>query len=316
MSLRIVFAGTPAFAVPALDALAGAHDVVGVLTQPDRRAGRGLALTGSAVRQRALELRLPLHQPATLAASTQDGAGARAQLAAWAPDLMVVVAYGLLLPPDLLRLPLRGCINIHASLLPRWRGAAPIQRALLAGDPLTGITTMQMAEGLDTGDVLRSLPLPIAPDATSLSLHDQLAALGAVAILATIEDLEAGRLKREPQDTALATYAAKLDKAEGQVDWGAAAELVDRRIRAYTPWPAATTTFGGDGVKLLRSCVLGSDGSEAPAGTLLGLDGDWLRVACGSGAVGIGELQRAGRRRVAARDFANAELRDGARRFG
>jgi methionyl-tRNA formyltransferase len=313
MSLRIVFAGTPGFAVPALDALADAHPVVGVLTQPDRPAGRGLALACSAVKQRALQLGLPVAQPDTLAAASPAGAAARAQLAAWAPDVMVVVAYGLILPRDLLALPRHGCLNIHASLLPRWRGAAPIQRALLAGDERTGVTIMQMAEGLDTGDVLRTAELPIPPTATAAELHDTLAALGATAVLATLSDLEAGRLRPQPQDAAAATYAAKLGKAEGAVDWQADAALVDRRIRAYAPWPAATTLLAGEPVKLLRSRLLEAQGRADEPGTILGLDGEWLRVACGSGVVGIGELQRAGRRRVPARDFANASA---ARRFG
>jgi methionyl-tRNA formyltransferase len=312
MSLRIVFAGTPAFAVPALDALATAHTLAGVLTQPDRPAGRGLGLTPGAVKQRALQLRLPVAQPATLAAASPDGVAARAQLAAWAPEVMVVVAYGLILPRDILALPRHGCLNIHASLLPRWRGAAPIQRALLAGDERTGVSIMQMAAGLDTGDVLRTTEVPIGPGTTAAELHEELAALGAAAVVATLEDLLAGRLRPRPQDSASATYAAKLDKDEGRVDWQAPAALVDRRIRAYAPWPAATARLDGEPVKLLRSRLCAAEGSEAAPGTILGLEGEWLRVACGRGVVGIGELQRAGRRRVSARDFANAQ---GARRF-
>lgn len=271
------------------------------------------------MKQRALALGLPVAQPRTLRAGTPDGDDARARLRAWQPEVMVVVAYGLLLPPDVLRLPMHGCLNIHASLLPRWRGAAPIQRALLAGDERTGVSIMQMAEGLDTGDVLREVPVPIDDTTTTTGLHDTLATLGAAAILATLEDLAAGRLQPRAQDAAGVTYAAKLDKAEGRVDWQADAALVDRRIRAYTPWPGATAQYEGDAVKLLRSRLLDADATPAPPGTLLGLDGDWLRVACGRGVVGIGELQRAGRKRVSARDFANAELRgaggDPPRRF-
>jgi methionyl-tRNA formyltransferase len=319
MTLRIVFAGTPAFAVPALVALAAKHHIVGVLTQPDRPAGRGLTLAASAVKQHALQLGVPVAQPASLALATDAGREARAQLAAWAPDVMVVVAYGLILPRDVLDLPRYGCLNIHASLLPRWRGAAPIQRALLAGDADTGITIMQMAAGLDTGDMLRTATLPIGPTATTAELHDQLAVLGASLIVATLDDVVAGRLQPRAQEAAAATYAAKLDKEEGRVDWRSPAPLVDRRIRAYAPWPAATTSYSGDGVKLLRSCVLEEAGTRAAPGTLLGLEGEWLRVACGAGVVGVAELQRAGKRRVSARDFANAELRgsdaDGARRF-
>jgi methionyl-tRNA formyltransferase len=313
MTLRIVFAGTPAFAVPSLDALVAAHDIAGVLTQPDRPSGRGLDLTASPVKQRALQLGLPVAQPANLRADTDAGARARELLVEWAPDVMVVVAYGLILPRDVLALPRHGCLNIHASLLPRWRGAAPIQRALLAGDSSTGVTIMQMAEGLDTGDMLRSVELPIGPEATTAQLHDQLAALGAAAIVATLEDVAAGGLQPVAQDPSLATYAAKLDKAEGRVDWSAPAEVIDRRIRAYAPWPAATTALDGAPVKLLGSRLLQAEGQVGEPGAILGLEGDWLKVACGRGVVGISELQRAGKRRVAARDFVNAAS---GRRFG
>ena len=278
-----------------------------MLTQPDRPAGRGLALTASDVKQRALALGLPVAQPATLRAGTPDGDAARAQVRAWQPEVMVVVAYGLLLPPDVLRLPVHGCLNIHGSLLPRWRGAAPIQRALLAGDATTGVAIMQMAEGLDTGDVLREAEVPIGSTTTTAELHDTLAALGARLIVETLADLGTDRWQPRPQDPAGVTYAAKLEKSEGRVDWNADAALVDRRIRAFTPWPGATAQYEGDPVKLLRSRVLEADGVAAPPGTLLGLEGEWLRVACGRGVVGIAELQRAGRKRVSARDFANAE---------
>lgn len=288
-----------------------------MLTQPDRPAGRGLALAASDVKRCATALGIPVAQPQTLRAGTPDGDAARDTLRAWRPDAMVVVAYGLLLPPDVLRLPTHGCLNIHASLLPRWRGAAPIQRALLAGDSETGVAIMQMAQGLDTGDVLREARVPIGPEATTSELHDALAVLGARLIVETLEDVSTGRATPRPQDPAGVTYAAKLDKAEGRVDWTADAAIVDRRIRAYAPWPAATAQYDGEPVKLLRSRLLEADGSAAPPGALLGLQGEWLRVACGRGVVGIGELQRAGRKRISARDFANAELRggDAARRF-
>jgi methionyl-tRNA formyltransferase len=289
--------------------VAASHSIPGVLTQPDRPAGRGLSLTASPVKQRALALGLPVAQPATLKAGTPDGIAARAQLQAWQPDVLVVVAYGLLLPRDLLALPPRGCLNIHASLLPRWRGAAPIQRAILAGDARTGVSIMQMAEGLDTGDVLRTAAVQIGPTTTASELHDELALLGAREIAAVLAALEAGAPRAVPQDEAGVTYAAKLDKSEAVVDWRAPAAVVDRRIRGYAPWPGATARWRGDSVKLLRSRLLATPAGGAAPGTVLGLEGDWLAVACGSGVVGVGELQRAGRRRVPARDFANAELR-------
>lgn len=280
-----------------------------MLTQPDRPAGRGLTLTPSPVKQKALELGLPVVQPATLKAGTPDGEATRARLREWAPDVMVVVAYGLILPRDVLELPRYGCLNIHASLLPRWRGAAPIQRAILAGDAESGVTIMQMAEGLDTGDILLAEALPIGPVTTAGELHDALAPLGARLVAEVLRQLPAGTLRPVPQDESRVTYAAKLDKAEAVVSWSAPAVEVDRRIRGYSPWPGATARWQGEPVKLYRSRLLDVAANGAAPGTVLGLHGDWLAVACGEGVVGLGELQRAGRRRVAARDFANAELR-------
>ena len=317
MSLRIVFAGTPGFAVPALAAVHARHRVTGVLTQPDRPAGRGLALSPSAVKVAATELGLPLLQPATLKAGTADGDAARAQLRDWQPDVAVVVAYGLLLPPDVLAVPVHGCLNIHASLLPRWRGAAPIQRAVLAGDAESGVSIMQMAEGLDTGDVVLAAALPIGASQTSGELHDALAALGARLIVEALDHLAAGALGGRAQDPAAVTYAAKLDKAEAAIDWRLDAVEIDRRIRGYAPWPGATTRWRDEPVRLFRSRLLEQSGRAGDPGAILGVDGDWLRVAAAAGVVGVGELQRAGRKRVTARDFANAELRgDAPARFG
>jgi methionyl-tRNA formyltransferase len=308
MSLRVVFAGTPEFAVPPLRALHSEHEVVGVLTQPDRPAGRGRAVTASAVKQAALELQLPVSQPSKLAGDPPALAAVLAQLSAWRPDVMVVVAYGLILPRDVLVLPRFGCLNIHASLLPRWRGAAPIQRAILAGDAETGVCIMQMDEGLDTGAVLTRACIPIGAEATSASLHDELADLGARQLLAALAGLEAGTLTAAPQPAQGVTYAHKLSKAEGSIDWTRSAAEIDRQVRAFNPWPVAQAQFDGEVVKLLRS-RLGAQSTAPtgePPGTLLGLSGDALEVVCGAGVLQVLELQRAGRKPVAARDFHNS----------
>jgi methionyl-tRNA formyltransferase len=313
MSLRVVFAGTPAFAATALQAVAAHHRVVGVLTQPDRPAGRGRALQASPVKVEALARGLPVAQPTGLRGDAPEASAALEQLAAWRPDVMVVVAYGLILPPAVLSLPRLGCLNIHASLLPRWRGAAPIQRAILAGDAQTGVTIMQMDAGLDTGPMLLARALPIGPSVVAGELHDALAALGAQLIVEALAGLAAGRLAPQPQPQDGVTYAAKLAKAEGLIDWQASVAHIDRQIRAFNPWPAAQATFRGETVKLLRSRVI--TGRTAPAGvaagTVLGLRDGTLEVACRDGVLGLTELQRAGRRAVAAQDFANADLRDG-----
>jgi methionyl-tRNA formyltransferase len=308
---RIAFAGTPHFALPALRALlASRHEVVGVLTQPDRPAGRGRELRASPVKLLANERGLPVAQPATL--KTEEG---RAELAGWAPDLLVVVAYGLLLPKAALQIPKRGCLNIHGSLLPRWRGAAPIHRALLAGDTQTGVTIMQLDEGLDTGPVLLERARAIGKHETAGDLHDALAELGAQALVEAIEGLEAGSLAPRPQPAHGATYAAKIEKAEARIDWGRSAVELDRMIRAFNPWPVAETLFEGELLRIWRARVAEGLRAGAAPGTLLGLEQDALRVACGAGVLAITELQRAGKRPVSARDFANALRLDG-RRFG
>src|SRR6185436_4782860 len=250
-SLRIAFAGTPQFALPALRALlASHHRVVGVLTQPDRPAGRGLELRASPVKLLAQDAGVPLAQPARLKSDEE-----RAALVAWAPDLLVVVAYGLILPAPVLALPRLGCLNIHGSLLPRWRGAAPIQRALLAGDAETGVTIMQLDAGLDTGPTLLDRRRPIGAHETAGDLHDALAELGASALLEAIDGMLAGSVVARAQPTEGASYAPKIEKSEALVDWGASATQLDRRIRAFNPWPVAETRFAGDSLKLLRASV-------------------------------------------------------------
>jgi methionyl-tRNA formyltransferase len=233
----------------------------------------------------------------------------------WSPDLLVVVAYGLILPLSVLTLPRMGCLNIHGSLLPRWRGAAPIHRAILAGDTETGVTIMQLDEGLDTGPVLLERRHPIGVHDTSGDLHDVLAELGAAALLTAIDGLAAGKLVPRPQPSTGVTYAAKIDKSEAPLDWSADAASLDRKVRAFNPWPIAETGFAGETLRLLRATVAEASGSHGTPGTLLGVADDGLRVACGSGVLAVRELQRAGKRPVSARDFANAVRLDGIR-FG
>jgi methionyl-tRNA formyltransferase len=310
-SLRIAFAGTPLFALPALRGLlSSSHRVVGVLTQPDRPAGRGRELRASPVKLLALDAGLPLAQPATL--KTPES---RVDLAAWTPDLLVVVAYGLILPAPVLALPRLGCLNIHGSLLPRWRGAAPIQRAILAGDSETGVTIMQLDAGLDTGPILLERRRPIGTQDTAGDLHDALAELGAAALIEAIDGLAAGVVKAREQPAAGASYAPKIEKSEAHIDWSASAVQLDRQIRAFNPWPVAETRFGGESLRLLRSRVVDPSQRDAAPGTLLGLAEDGLRVACGEGVLAVRELQRSGKRPVSARDFANAVRLDGIR-FG
>ena len=302
MSLRIAFAGTPQFALPALRALLSSqHQVVGVLTQPDRPAGRGRELRASPIKLLAAEHHLPVAQPETL--KTAEG---RAALHGWSPDLLVVVAYGLILPPAVLLMPRMGCLNIHGSVLPRWRGAAPIQRAVLAGDAETGVTIMQLDEGLDTGPVLLERRRPIGLHDTAGDLHDALAELGAAALLEAIEGLSTGQLLPRAQSAEGVTYAAKIDKSEARIDWTGSAVQLDRQIRAFNPWPVAETRLAGESLRLLCARVAEPRAREAAPGTVLGLAEDGLRVACGEGVLAVGELQRAGKRPVSARDFANA----------
>jgi methionyl-tRNA formyltransferase len=309
--LRIAFAGTPQFALPALRALlASSHEVVGVLTQPDRPAGRGRELRASPVKLLATETRLPIAQPATL--KTPEG---RAALVTWAPDLLVVVAYGLILPQTVLDLPRLGCVNIHGSLLPRWRGAAPIHRAILAGDAETGVTIMRLDAGLDTGPMLLSRPRAIGTHDTSGDLHAALAELGAAALIEAIDALAAGSLTGTPQPSAGVTYAAKIEKSEARIDWTASALDIDRRVRAFNPWPIAETKFAGEQLRILRAALTEPLRADAAPGTVLGVAEDGLRVACGDGVLAVRELQRAGKRPVSAHDFANTVRLTGLR-FG
>jgi len=310
-SLRIAFAGTPQFALPALQALLKSrHQVVGVLTQPDRPAGRGQQMRASPVKLLALDAQLPLAQPPTL--KTPES---RAELAHWAADVLVVVAYGLILPPPVLALPRLGCVNIHGSLLPRWRGAAPIQRAILAGDAETGVTIMQLDAGLDTGPMLLERARPIGSQDTAGDLHDALAELGAAALLEALDGLAAGTLKPRAQPAEGVSYAPKIEKSESPLDWSVSAIHLDRKIRAFNPWPVAETRFAGESLRVLRARIAEPAGAHDAPGTLLGIAEDGLRVACGEGVLAVRELQRAGKRPVSARDFANA-VRLAGLRFG
>ncbi len=309
--LRIAFAGTPQFALPALRALLkSAHRVVGVLTQPDRPAGRGQQMRASPVKLLALDAQLPLAQPATL--KTVES---RAELALWAPDVLVVVAYGLILPPPVLALPRLGCVNIHGSLLPRWRGAAPIQRAILAGDAETGVTIMQLDAGLDTGPMLLERVRPIGSQDTAGDVHDALSELGAAALIEALDGLAAGTLKARAQPAEGVSYAPKIEKSEAPLDWSESAIRLDRQIRAFNPWPVAETRLAGESLRVLQARIAEPAGTHEAPGTLLGLADDGLRVACGEGVLAVRELQRAGKRPVSARDFANAVRLTGLR-FG
>jgi methionyl-tRNA formyltransferase len=296
--MRLVFAGTPVFAQVALRALLQAgHEIALVMTQPDRPAGRGLQIRPSPVKALALDLPLPLAQPSTLRSE-----GTRALLAATNARALVVAAYGLLLPPHLLELFPLGCINIHASLLPRWRGAAPIQRALLAGDSQTGISIMRMDAGLDTGPLLLTRSTQISARETAQSLHDRLAAIGAECIVEALEGLGAGRLEPRAQPLEGVTYARKVDKREAELDWCRSAVELDRQVRAFDPYPVATTHLRGALVRVWRSIpVAGPSGSP---GTVARITREGLLVRCGEGLLRLEEVQRAGGRRLPAQTLA------------
>ena len=287
--MRIVFMGTPDFSVPILQALAAQHEIVAVYSQPPRPAGRGKAERKSPVQQCAEALGLPVRHPVSL--RTQSAAEDFAQLQC---DVAVVVAYGLILPPSILQAPKRGCLNIHASLLPRWRGAAPIHRAILAGDAETGICIMRMDEGLDTGAVLQRQATPIRAEETTADLHDRLSTMGADLILQALDRLP--DLPLQPQSAEGVTYAAKIDKAEARIDWTLPAEQVDRQIRGLSPFPGAWTMVADERLKLLRSRL--AQGAGAAGQVLHG-----MTIACGSGAVEITEAQREGKRPASATDL-------------
>ncbi|NTV68587.1 MAG: methionyl-tRNA formyltransferase [Azonexaceae bacterium] len=291
--MKLIFAGTPEFAAQALRAIVAAgHDVALVLTQPDRPAGRGMSLQPSAVKKVALEHGIEVFQPLTLRDTE-----AQAKIAAIGAEVMVVAAYGLILPQVVLDMPRFGCINIHGSLLPRWRGAAPIQRALLAGDAETGVCIMQMEAGLDTGPVLLRGAFPIEAGDTTASLHDRLAELGAQLVVEALGKLP---LPVEPQPADGVTYAHKIEKAEALIDWSKSAAELDRHIRAFNPFPGAQAVFGGQTVKLWQAAPVAGEGE---IGTILSVDRNSVVVACGAGALAVSELQKAGGKRLPVQQF-------------
>jgi len=324
-TLRVAFAGTPEFALTALEGVVGSrHTVVGVLTQPDRPKGRGRQLAASPVKLAALQRGIPVSQPSTL--KTEAG---RADLASWRPDVLVVVAYGLILPREALELPRLGCVNIHASLLPRWRGAAPIQRAILAGDAESGVCIMQMDVGLDTGPVFLERRVAISRQDTGGSLHDRLAAVGASAVVEVLDQFAENRAHSAPQREDGVTYAAKIDKAEALIDWTRPAIEIERQVRAFNPWPVAETRLDGEQLRIYAARALEADVDghrservgDAPeaiqpeAGRVAELRPDSMVVACGSGLLAVTEVQRPGKKPVAARDLMNT-LNLAGRRLG
>jgi methionyl-tRNA formyltransferase len=303
VTLRVAFAGTPDFALTAFKGVVGSrHAVVGVLTQPDRPKGRGRQLAASPVKVAALELGIPVSQPVTLKTEAD-----RAELASWKPDVLVVVAYGLILPRAVLELPRLGCVNIHASLLPRWRGAAPIQRAILGGDTESGVSIMRMDVGLDTGPVFLERKVTISPQDTGGSLHDRLAALGAAAVVEVLDQLAEDRAKSMPQREDGVTYASKIDKAEALIDWTRPALEIERQVRAFNPWPIAETRLEGEQLRIYaaEATSMGSHEAVHTPGSVVELRGDSIVVACGQGWLAVKELQRPGKRPVAARDLMN-----------
>lgn len=308
--LRIIFAGTPDFAASSLAALINSeHQVIAVYTQPDRPAGRGRKLKASPVKSLAMENDIPVFQPQRLKDSTEQAA-----LAALNADLMVVVAYGLLLPKTVLDTPKHGCINVHASLLPRWRGAAPIHRSLLAGDSETGITIMQMDEGLDTGDMLYKSSCDIRPDDTSGSLHDRLAEIGAAALIETLQSIQMDQLDPIKQNDADACYAHKLAKQEGLINWSDSADVICRQVRGLSPWPIAYTMLESNTIRILQASPLAEDSPSTTAsltkstpGTIIETRKDSIIVTCGNGtALAIQRLQLPGGKPLPARDVLNA----------
>ena len=312
--LRVAFAGTPEFAVPALRALAAStHPLVGVLTQPDRPAGRGRELKASPVKRLAEQLGLALAQPPRLKNELDWS-----PLERWASDLLVVVAYGLLLPPAVLKLPRLGCLNIQASRLPRWRGAAPIQRAILAGDRETGVSLMQMDAGLDTGAILAQRRVSLDDDTDAARLHASLAELGAQMLLPALSALEAGKAHAEPQSAQGVSYAPKIDKLEARIDWRRSAQEIAHQVRAFNIWPVAETRWQGQQLRIWAAraqpgpVAAGAAFGSEP-GDVLGLSGEALQVLCGQGVLAITKLQLAGRRALSAAEFVSGQSLDGAR---
>lgn len=293
-----VFMGSPAFAVPSLDALTAVCRVTAVFTQPDRPAGRGRRLQPPPVKERALALQLPVYQPASLRRDSPD----KATLSASAPDIIVVVAYGLLLPPDILALPRRGAVNVHASLLPRWRGAAPVAHAILAGDAESGTTIMLMDAGLDTGPILSQRALPLNDEIGCGELTSRLASMGAQLLVDTLPDWLAGRMEPRPQDEAHATYAARLTKADGRLHWELDAAVVSRRVRAMDPWPGAFCFWSRGRLKVLAAQPRASRPAGLPSGTVW-MDAEGPMVACGRGSVTLDRLQAEGGRALTGSEF-------------
>lgn len=312
--LKVIFAGTPDFAAEALKALLPSqHQVIAVYTQPDRPAGRGRKLTPSPVKQLALEHGIDVFQPASL-----KDTEAQQQVAALDADVMVVVAYGLLLPMPVLEAPRLGCINIHASLLPRWRGAAPIQRAILAGDAETGITIMQMDKGLDTGDMLLKCTCPIHRDDTAQTLHDKLADIGAAAAIEVLDQLSDGLAQPQPQDDSLANYAAKLSKAEALVDWQRPAVEIERLVHGFNPWPVAQTEFSEQMLRIWLASAVDGATTDQPPGSIIKAYKEGIDVACGAGVLRIQTAQLPGGKAMAAADLVNSrkELKQPGLRLG
>lgn len=303
-SLRILFAGTPPFAAQHLKGLIDSkHQLIGVYTQPDRPSGRGKKLQPSAVKVVAEAAQIPLYQPPSL----KDPA-AQKELAALHADLLIVVAYGLILPLPVLRTPRLGCLNVHASLLPRWRGAAPIQRAIEAGDSHTGITIMQMDEGLDTGDILATQRCEIGSDLTAASLHDVLAELGSPLLLTVLDDIETYQANRQPQPSEGATYAHKIMKPEAAMDWTLSASVLGARIRAFNPFPVCFSSLGGERVRIWEATPITAVGeSSSKPGTLLSAGDDGITVACGEGTLSLTRLQLPGGKQLAASEILKAK---------
>ncbi len=304
--LNIVYAGTPEFAATALAALLQTeHHICAVYTQPDRPAGRGRKLKASPVKELALAHAIEVRQPESLKDNETQQA-----LAALKPDVMIVAAYGLLLPAEVLSIPRLGCLNIHASLLPRWRGAAPIQRAIIEGDVETGVTIMQMDVGLDTGDMLYKLTTPITPEDNAQRLHDRLAELGARGIVEALAAIQAGDLIPQPQDDALANYAKKLSKAEAAIDWQQGATQIARQVAGFNPWPVAQTAVDDKVLRIWEAEAL-ADAANAPPGSVVACSKQGIDVACGEGSLRLKRLQLPGGKPLSAAEFLNSRSLDG-----